>query len=128
MSTVPNAILSPPQLGVHSIGESQGSADVQPTGNSLNLGEVYFFEEYEDQFAEYLERLVNLHLERLDWYDSGFVSTMDFIPETADEVYHSNMYCLSWFYDGVYPFECSDKEYENELAEEVFSRMGASAC
>lgn len=110
---------------MQSVGESPTSPDAESTGHCSHCSEVCSVHEYEHALDKYLERLVNLHFEWLEWYADGFVQTMDFIPETVDEVYHSNMYCLSWFYEGAYPFENFDEEYENWLAEEVLQRMAA---
>jgi len=78
---------------------------------------------YEIQYEQYLEDLVFHYIEHMSWYDMGFVRTKDFMPENVDEVYNSNLYCMSWFYNGALLFDTFELQYENWLAEQVFQAM-----
>jgi hypothetical protein len=33
------------------------------------------------------------------------------------------LYCMSWFYDGCYPFDIWEENYNNWLAEQAFLAM-----
>jgi len=47
-----------------------------------------FFEQYETGLNEYLEHLVDLYLDQLIMYNQGIVGSLDFLPQSAHEVYH----------------------------------------
>jgi len=51
---------------------------------------------------------------------------LDFWPKTTLDVYSSNLYCLSWFYDGAFPYDTWEEEYDNNLCEQAFSIMYAA--
>jgi len=75
------------------------------------------------QYEQYLEALVFQCAEHMSWYEMGFVRTKDFTPETVEDVYNNNVYCMSWFYSGALPFDTFELQYENWLAEQVFNAM-----
>jgi len=75
------------------------------------------FDQYERELNEYLEYLVDLYMDRLVLYNWGIVGSFDFMPETLHDVYHSNLYCMSWFYEDGYPFEGLEDELDSELAD-----------
>lgn len=65
------------------------------------------------QYEQYLEDLLFHYVEHMSWFDMGFVLTKDFMPETVDDLYHNNTYCMSWFYNGALLFDTFEIEYEN---------------
>jgi len=74
-------------------------------------------------YEQYLADLVFHYVEHMDWYEMGFVGTEDFMPETVDDVYNSNLYCMSWFYGGALPFDAFELEYEEWLSEQVLEAL-----
>lgn len=76
-------------------------------------------EQWEVEFEEYLERMVYLHMDRQELYDLGLVGSMDFMPESIDDVYHAHLYCMSWFYEDVFPFENLEEDHDRLLAERL---------
>ena len=71
------------------------------------------FEDYEAQYEWYLQELVYYYTEHSSWYEFGFVCSKNFLPKTLFNVYHNNLYCMSWFYNGVFPFDCWEEDYDN---------------
>jgi len=47
----------------------------------------------------------------------------DFMPETVEDVYSNNLYCMSWFYNGVFPFDIWEEDYDNWLCETALSMI-----
>lgn len=84
-----------------------------------DLSDVNVFEQYEMELNKYLEHLVDLYLDRLILYNRGVVGTLDFMPESMHDVYHGNLYCMSWFYDDVYPFEGLEDDIDAWLADRL---------
>jgi len=80
-------------------------------------------EQVDVQYALYLRDLVFHYIEHMLWYEEGSVGTEDFMPEMLDDVYNEHLYCMSWFYGGVLPFDSFKIEYENWLYERVFRAM-----
>lgn len=74
------------------------------------------FEQYELELNEYLEHLVDSYMDRLVLYNRGIVGSLHFMP---DDVYHSNLYCMSWFYEDGYPFEELEDELDREWADRL---------
>ena len=94
-------------------------SDVESVGECDHPYEPYPFEEYDVQHAAYLQRLALLHSEHMYFYERGFLNTEDFMPETVDDVYNKNMYSMSWFYDGCYPFDTWEDNYDHWLYDQV---------
>jgi len=67
----------------------------------------------------YLCNMVQHYTEHMLWHKLGFVPENDFIPKTLDDVYAENLYCLSWFYSGVYPFDSWEADFDEYLRREV---------
>jgi hypothetical protein len=107
---------------------SDGEAfpDAESVGECDHPYEPYPFEEYDVEHAEYLQRLAVLHMEHMYLYDHGFFDTEDFMPESADDVYNNNVYSMSWFYHGCFPFDSWEENYENWLYDEVYLAMLAA--
>jgi len=76
----------------------------------------HVFDQYELELNEYLEHLVDLYMDRLVLYNRGIVGSLDFMP---DDVYHSNLYCMSWFYEDGYPFEELEDELHRKWADQL---------
>jgi len=93
---------------------------VQESIDSSRLGPA---EELDMLYEQYLEDLVFLCAEHMSWYEMGFVQTKDFTPETVDDVYNNNLYCMNWFYNGAFPFDTYELQYENYLAQQVLDVM-----
>jgi hypothetical protein len=47
----------------------------------------------------------------------------DFLPDTLDDVYFRHLYAMSWFYDGVYPFDSFELEKDYYLYEVAYQKM-----
>jgi len=45
------------------------------------------------------------------------------MPKGLVDEYNNNLYCLSWFYNGVILFVNWKEEYEQWLCEQVFDAM-----
>lgn len=58
---------------------------------------TYPFKEYYMQEAKYLQQVALLHRNHMYFCHSGLVATKNFMPETVDDVYYNNAYCMSWF-------------------------------
>jgi hypothetical protein len=43
------------------------------------------------------------------------MGNQNFMPQTIDDVYINNLYALSWFYDGCYPFDSYEDENDTYL-------------
>jgi hypothetical protein len=65
----------------------------------------YPFKDYDDGEEKYTGDLALRHKEYMEYYKLGLLTTQNFKPETVDDVYVSNLYAISWFYGGVYPFD-----------------------
>ena len=98
-------------------------SDVESVGECDHPYEPYPFEEYDVQNAAYLQRLALLYGELMYFYERGLLHTEDFMPETVDDVYNKNMYNLSWFYEGCYPFDTWEENYEQWLYDQVYNAM-----
>lgn len=77
------------------------------------------FDQYESDLNNYLKHLVDLYMDRLVLYNRGVVGSLDFMPDSLHDVYHSNLYCMSWFYDDVYPFESLEDDIDACLADQM---------
>jgi len=62
----------------------------------------------------------------MQWFELGFVKTMDFMPKTVMDVYCSNLYALSWFYNGDFPFDEWEEAFDNWLRAEASKAMNIS--
>jgi len=71
--------------------------------------------------------MVDHYTKHILWYELGFLSKNDFIPETVDEVYSNHLYCMSWFYEGIYPFHSWEVEYDDYLRELVYAVLNCGA-
>ena len=60
------------------------------------------------------------HKDHMEYYDGGFLTSTNFIVETVEDVYLNNLYAMSWFYDGIYPFNSYKEEMDSYLYEEMF--------
>lgn len=98
-------------------------SDVESVGESSSANEPYPFEQYDLQCADYFEGLAILHMNHMYLYDCGIVTTEDFMPDTVEELYNKNLYCMSWFYDSCYPFDSWEDKYDNWLCEQAFLAM-----
>lgn len=78
---------------------------------------VTAFDEYERQYEAYLEDLLFRYVEHFTWWELGFVPLSDFRAQGFVDEYHENLYCMSWFYDGLFPFENWECAYEEWLGE-----------
>lgn len=45
------------------------------------------------------------------------------LSESVDDEYYSNMYCMSWFYSGHYPYDTSEENYDQWLYDQVCLAM-----
>lgn len=43
------------------------------------------------------------------------MQTHDFMPETVDDIYSNHLYCISWFYGGIFPFDSWEVSYDVTL-------------
>jgi len=91
--------------------------------NAQGMTCFHNFKEYKLQHKHYLEELVFHHVEPMSWFELGFVQTLDFWLEITLDVYSNNLYCLSWFYNGAFPYDTWEEKYDNSLCEQVFSVM-----
>ena len=103
-------------------------SDVESVGECDHPSESYPFEDYDVQHAAYWQRLALLHSEHMFFYELGLLNTKEFMPESVDDVYHNNMYSMSWFYEGCYPFDTWEDNYEQWLYDQVFFAMTAGDC
>jgi hypothetical protein len=55
--------------------------------------------------------------------ESGLLNEHDFLPETMEDVYNTNLYSMSWFYEGCYPFDTWEDNYDHWLYDQVFLAM-----
>ena len=98
-------------------------SDVESVGECDPPYEHYPFEDYDAQHAAYLQRLALLHSEHMFFYEHGLLCNEDFMTESVDDVYHKNMYSMSWFYEGCYPFDTWEDNYEHWLYDQVLLAM-----
>jgi hypothetical protein len=59
----------------------------------------------------------------MEYFFHGLFTTGDFMPETVQDVYYSNVYALSWFYDDVYPFDSYKFQQDSFLFQLCFEKM-----
>ena len=90
---------------------------------STHLHERYPFEEYEQELSNYLQWLALLHRVHMCFVESGLLNEHDFLPETMEDVYNANRYSMSWFYEGCYPFDTWEDNYDHWLYDQVFLAM-----
>jgi hypothetical protein len=83
----------------------------------------YPFEEYDLAEEQYSGHLALLHKEHMEYLTLGLLSTENFMPETVEDVYKSNLYAMSWFYGAVYPFDSYEAEKELHLYEEAVRKQ-----
>jgi hypothetical protein len=67
------------------------------------------FEASDVRFDEYLKTLALLHAEETEYFEPRM------LPDTVDDAYYRNMYTISWFYDGHYPFDTWEDNYDQWL-------------
>lgn len=97
--------------------------DVKSVGECNHPYEPSPFEDYDVQHVPYLQRLVLLHSEHMYLYERGLMNNQDFLPETVDDVYHKNMFSMSWFYEDCYPFDTCEDDYDHWLYDQLFLAM-----
>jgi hypothetical protein len=73
----------------------EAGSDAESVGECSYPYENYPFDQYDCEESKYLQRLAFLHREQLFLYNNGLVWTMNFVPETVDDVYNNNAYCIS---------------------------------
>lgn len=83
----------------------------------------YPFEDYDMEHGMYLQRLAFLHSDHMYLYDHGCFANEDFLPETVEDVYNKNLYTMSWFYDGCYPFDSWEANYDNFLSQQAYAKL-----
>lgn len=103
-----------------SVYESMGSCDSTVDVDSIVTNEV--------GCVKYVKWLVYLHLEHQYLYELSLVNSEDFLLDNINKLYENNMYCMLWFYEGVYPFEKWEEEYDRWLAEQVYGAMMDYYC
>jgi hypothetical protein len=64
----------------------------------------YPFEDFDCLEEQYIGQLALLHKEHMEYFSLGYIINKNFIFETVQDVYSNNFYALSWFYEGIYPF------------------------
>jgi len=77
------------------------------------------FEDDDFENVQYLRDMVCHYTEHMLLYGLGFMPAHDFLPETLNDVYSGQLYCMSWFYIGIYPFDSWELEYDDYLRGEV---------
>jgi hypothetical protein len=90
--------------------------DVQPFS-------YYPYEEYEESWKQYMGELALCHKEHMQYYLLGLLSTQNLMPETTEDVCISNIYALSWFYNGPYPFDSYEAERDSYFHEQGYLKM-----
>jgi hypothetical protein len=105
---------------VESVGESVGDSHLESVGECDHPFQPYPFEEYEQQLRTYLQRLALLHSQHMYFFERGLLNTQNFLPETMEDVYNNNLYAMSWFYEGCYPFDTWEDNYDHWLYDQVF--------
>lgn len=103
--------------------DGEAWSDLESVGECDHPYEPYPFEEYDVQHAKYLQCLVLKHLEQMYLLERGLLKTDACILETEGDFYYKNMYTISWFYEGCYPFENWEENYEQWLYERVCIAM-----
>jgi hypothetical protein len=83
----------------------------------------YPFEDYDATEEQYTRQLALLHKEHMEYFFHGLFTTEDFMPKTVQDVYYSNVYALSWFYDDVYPFDSYEFQKDSFLFQLCFEKM-----
>ena len=76
------------------------------------------FLDYERAESEYTGKLAISHAENLRLYQQGLVTKVSIDIAGVDDVHASNLYALSIFYNGEYPFD----RYEEELEEWLYKK------
>ena len=79
---------------------------------------TYPFLDYKRAESEYTGNLAISHAENLRLYEQGLVTKVSIDLAGVEDVYASNLYALSIFYDGEYPFD----RYEEELEEWLYKK------
>jgi hypothetical protein len=90
--------------------ESFAPGDYEVTG-------MYPFKEYEEDKEQYMGELALRHREHMEYYERGLITSQNFVKEIVHEVYVNNLYALSWFYKGVYPFDSYETDRDSYLYE-----------
>lgn len=84
------------------------------------------FEDNDIDHVKYLRNMVGHYIKHMVWYELGFVPAHDFMPETVDDIYSNHLYCVSWFYVGVFPFDSWEVEYDDYLREQVQNALNCA--
>jgi hypothetical protein len=84
---------------------------------------VFYDEDYETAWEQYIGDLSLRHKEHMQYFLLGLLSRENFMRETVDDVYMSNIYAMSWFYNGAYPFDSYEADKDSYLYEQAFSKM-----
>jgi len=98
-------------------------SEVESVPLCTNLGDGDVFAQYEMELNKYFKHLVDLYMDWLILYNLGIVGSLDFLPESVDDVYHNNLYCMSWFYEDVYPFEMLEDDIDCWLANRLIQEI-----
>ena len=101
----------------------EAGSDVESVGECDHPYELYPFKEYEQELSTYLQRLALLHSEHMYFFERGLLNMQDFLPETMEDAYNKNLYSMSWFYKGCYPFDNWKDNYDHWLYDQVFFAM-----
>lgn len=104
---------------IGSVGSFDIASDVESVESSDHAADIYPFEEYEKELDSHLQSMAFMEKEHMYYYDLGFFGNKSFWPDDVDDLYANNIYCMSWFYDGVYEFETLDDAHDKWWAEEV---------
>lgn len=64
-----------------------------------------------------------LHSEHMYFFKHGLLNMLDFLLDTMEDVYNKNLYSMSWFYEGCYPFDTWEDNYNHWLYDQVFFAM-----
>jgi len=94
---------------------------MESVGDCENSYLQYPFEDYDQEHAEYLEHIVLQYTEHMYYFERGIIGGIDFLSNNVDDEYNQNMYCMSWFYGGCYPYDQWEENYDNWLYELVCS-------
>lgn len=97
--------------------DGESMSDLESVGECDHPYEEYPFEAYDLGHAQYLEMLAVLHAEQPYNFERGL------LPETVDDDYYNNMYCISWFYEGHYPFDTWEENYDQWLYDQILFEM-----
>jgi hypothetical protein len=107
--------------------DSQGSVgDIDPETSEDDEMANHFpypFEDYDHDEEQYLGELTLRHLEHMEYFILGFYSNQKFVQEAVHDIYISNVYAMSWFYNGAYPFDSYEADIECYLYEQAYLEM-----